>query len=234
MTVTMVFFVAIVSIALWWLLQQNLMAKPWLQEGASAGDRGAGTLPFPAAKVGLWAFLAVVSSLFALLIGAYLMRMGFADWRSLQLPRLLWLNTGALFAASVALQGAQVAARRREIDAVRARLLAGGIFGLAFAAGQLWAWRELTAAGDLVATNPANSFFYLITGLHGLHVFGGLVALGAIADKAWRSFVVDDVRLSVEMCATYWHFLLVMWAILYALLMGGADDLGAICRQLIG
>jgi cytochrome c oxidase subunit III len=178
MTVTLVFFVVVVGIALWWLLRQELTAKPWLEEGVVANGRGNGTLPMPAAKVGLLVFLAVVGSLFALLIGAYFMRMGFSDWRSLRIPRLLWLNTGALILSSVALQGAQTAVDLRAMDAVRTRLLIGGAFGIAFVAGQLEAWIQLTSAGEKVSLNPADSFFYLLTGLHGLHVLGGLIALG--------------------------------------------------------
>jgi cytochrome c oxidase subunit 3 len=190
-------------------------------------------LPLPAAKVGLLVFLAVVSSLFALLIGAYFMRMGFSDWRSLRVPRLLWLNTGALILSSVALQGAQAAVHRRKMDAARTLLLIGGAFGVAFVAGQLQAWIQLTSARETVNLNPANSFFYLLTGLHGLHVLGGLIALGITADIIWRADVAERARLSVEMCATYWHFLLIVWLVLFGLLSGRADDLGRICGQLI-
>jgi cytochrome c oxidase subunit 3 len=233
MTVTLVFFVVMVAIALWWLLHQELTAKPWLQEGPMTRDYGTGRLSFPAVKVGLWVFIAVISSLFALLIGAYFMRMGLTDWHPLQIPRLLWLNTGALVLASVALQGAQAASGRGSINSLRMRLLAGGAFGIAFVAGQLWAWQQLIVAGDGVTANPANSFFYLLTGLHGLHVLGGLAALGITADRAWHGIVADRVRLRMEMCATYWHFLLIIWLLLFALLMDSTDDLGAICRQLI-
>jgi cytochrome c oxidase subunit III len=234
MTVTLIFFLIIVGIALWWLLHQQLAAKPWLEEGVvTTGGAASGTLSYPAAKVGLWVLMAVISSLFALLIGAYFMRMGFSDWRSLQLPKLLWLNTGALILSSVFLQGAQIAVHRRQMDAVRARLLIGGAFGIAFVAGQLRAWDQLRAAGEIMAINPSNSFFYLITGLHGLHVLGGLIALGITADRVWRSVLADRIRLSVEMCATYWHFLLVVWLVLFGMLTGGADDIGRLCSQLI-
>ncbi len=233
MTVTLLFFVIIAAIALWWLLQQELTAKPWLQEGVIASGRGSGTLSLPPAKAGLLVFLAVISSLFALLIGAYLMRMGFSDWRPLRVPRLLWLNSGALILSSIALQGAQAAVHREKMGAARIRLLTGGAFGIAFVAGQLQAWVQLTSAGETVSINPADSFFYLLTGLHGLHVLGGLIALGIAAGMVWRGFAADRARLSVEMCATYWHFLLILWLVLFGLLAGGADDLGAICRRLI-
>jgi cytochrome c oxidase subunit 3 len=81
------------------------------------------------------------------------------------------------------------------------------------------AWRQLDAAGYFVASNPANSFFYLLTAIHGLHVLGGLVALARATGKVWRTADPGRVRLSVELCAVYWHFLLVVWLALFALLL---------------
>jgi cytochrome c oxidase subunit III len=232
MTVTMLFFIVIIAIALWWLLQQQLTAKPWLEEGAAPHGGKMGTLSFPAAQVALWVLLAVLSSLFALLIGAYFMRSGFADWRPIQIPRLLWLNTGALILSSVFLQGAQAGVNRNQMGMIRAGLLIGGAFGIVFVAGQLRAWDQLRTAGDTISLNPSNGFFYLLTGLHGLHVLGGLIALGITADRVWRAVAPGGARLSVQLCATYWHFLLVVWLVLFGLLSGRADDLGRICGQL--
>jgi cytochrome c oxidase subunit III len=233
MTVTLLFFIVMIAIALWWLLHQQLTAKPWLEEGATPHGGKMGMLSVPAAQVGLWVFLAVISSLFALLIGAYFMRSGFADWRPLQIPRILWLNTGALILSSVFLQGAHTGVNRKHMGTIKAGLLIGGAFGIAFVAGQLRAWDLLRAAGDTVSLNPSDSFFYLLTGLHGLHVLGGLIALGITADRVWRAVAPDGARLSVQLCATYWHFLLVVWLVLFGLLTGRADDLGRICSQLI-
>ena len=75
------------------------------------------------------------------------------------------------------------------------------------------------AAGFFLASNPANSFFSLITAVHGLHMLGGLVALARTAGKMWRGLSVEKLRLSVELCAIYWHFLLVVWLLLFALLL---------------
>jgi cytochrome c oxidase subunit 3 len=114
------------------------------------------------------------------------------------------------------MQWAQVAAHRGRLDDVRVALLAGGVLAWAFLAGQLWAWQQLGALGYFVATNPANSFFYLITALHGLHLLGGLVAWAKTTVKVWRGF---DVGLSVQLCAVYWHFLLVVWLVLLGLML---------------
>jgi cytochrome c oxidase subunit 3 len=231
-----IFFLAVVAaIAGWWLAQQRLGAKPWLEEGV-IGDlpHGDGMR----AKVGLGIFLAVVGCLFSLLISAYFVRKdmaltGGADWRPQPIPDLLWLNTGALFVSSLALHWAQIATKRGQIEDVRNGLMIGGASSLLFLAGQLVVWRQLAAEGYFAASNPSAAFFYLITGIHGLHVSGGLVALGRTCAKVWRGAGREQMRLSVGLCAAYWHFLLLVWLVIFALLAGWADDFIAICRAAV-
>jgi cytochrome c oxidase subunit III len=217
--ITLLLVAVLAVIAASWLSQQRLTAKPWLEEGLVGDVPDAGAAPVPAAKVGLGVFLAVVGSLFALFASAYSMRMHMGDWQSLPKPWLLWLNTAVLILSSVALHRAQVAARRGQIEGVRAGLLAGGATALLFLAGQVLVCRQLTTAGFFLAANPASSFFYLITAVHGLHLLGGLVALGRAAARVWRGVDLDRVPLSVELCAMYWHFLLLVWLVLFALLL---------------
>jgi cytochrome c oxidase subunit 3 len=223
----------IVAIAGWWLSQQQLTAKPWLEEGLIVDLREQSTSSLPPAKIGLGVFLAVVGSLFALFIIAYSMRMNMVDWRALPVPGLLWFNTGVLVLSSVALQWAYVAAHRNNMDGVIVGLCAGGASAVTFLVGQLLAWRQLSAAGYFMASNPANSFFYMITAAHGLHLMGGLVALGRTAAKVWRGAEMTQVRLSVELCTIYWHFLLLVWLVLLGLLTGWTDDFVDICRRLL-
>ena len=232
MSTILVFLLVVAVIAAWWLSRQRLMAKPWLEEGVIDDFPRGGASSLPTAKIGLGVFFAVVGSLFALLISAYFMRMDMADWQALPVPGLLWLNTGVLIASSLALQWATVAARRGHIDDVRSGIAAGGIFAVAFLAGQLLVWRQLSADGYYLAANPANSFFYLITAIHGLHLSGGLVALGRTAAKVWHRSGLAQIRLSIELCTAYWHFLLLIWLVLFGLLTHWADDVFAICRQL--
>lgn len=183
----------------------------------AAGSYGQGLRAASAARLGLGVFMGVVGVLFALFINAYLMRRGHGDWLPLPEPWQLWLNTGLLAGSSVALQAAWRGMRRRVV--LRAGLLVGGALALAFLGGQLWAWRELLLLGYALASNPANSFFYLLTGLHGLHVVGGLMAWGLATSHAWRAGDVAPVRLRVELCALYWHFLLAVWLVLFVLLL---------------
>jgi cytochrome c oxidase subunit 3 len=129
------------------------------------------------------------------------------------------VNTALLGASSVALHRAWVGADRGRMERVRGGLLVAGVFAFAFLAGQLWAWQQLIAMGYFAASNPANAFFYLFTALHALHLLGGLVAWGRTAAKAWRGMAPGDVHLSVELCAIYWHFLLVVWLVMFGLLL---------------
>ena len=227
------FLLPVGAIIAWWLSQQRLMSKPWLEVGAidEVSDRGVSSLP--AATIGLGVFLAVVSSLFALFISAYFMRMQVTDWVQLPAPKVLWFNTGALILSSVALQYAYVAARRGRMEGVGDGLIVGGLFAFTFLVGQLFAWQQLNAAGYFLAANPGNAFFYLFTGVHGLHLLGGLVALAMTADKVWRGFELNHVRLSVRLCAVYWHFLLALWLVLFSLLTPWVGDFAVICRGLL-
>ena len=195
-------------------------------QGTVAGAHDGSAFSVPTSTLGLRVFLAVVTVLFSLLIMAYGSRMEFEDWRPAPQPMLLWLNTAMLVLSSVAMQWARTASRRGDVDGVRVGLIAGGGFAIAFLAGQLLAWQQLASWGFFAATNPAISFFYLITALHGLHLLGGLVAWANAAAKVWRGLDVAQVRVTVELCTVYWHFLLVVWLVLFGLLFSGNDNLG--------
>jgi cytochrome c oxidase subunit 3 len=222
----------IAAVIVWFFLQQRLTAKPWLEEGPIVDHYDGGALSLPAAKLGLRVFFAVVSVLFMLLIIAYGSRMQFEDWRPAPQLSLLWVNTAILVSSSAAMQWALIAARRGETDSLMIGLFAGGVLAVAFLGGQTLAWRQLHMLGAFDVTHPAIGFFYLITALHGLHLLGGLVAWGRTTAKVWSGVDLDHVRLSVELCTIYWHFLLVVWLVLFGLLFSGNDNLGillAIC-----
>ena len=233
MSVILVFLLCIAGIAVWWLSHQHLMSKPWLEQGMAGDFIPSEQSAMPTAKIGLGVFLTVVGCLFALFTSAYFMRMGLPDWRPLPIPGLLWVNTGVLALSSVALQVAVVAARKGQIDTVRLGLLTAGLTATGFLIGQLMAWRELEADGYLLSGNPANSFFYLITFMHGLHILGGLVGLGRVGIRAAKGEAVEQLRLGVELCAMYWHFLLFIWLGLFVLLAGWAASFVEVCRQLL-
>ena len=212
------------AILLWFLLLRQLMEKPWVEKGPIEWEENAAPT-LPAASVGLWMFLAVVTSLFGLLFITYAERSGYADWRPLPEPGVLWINTGFLILGSIALQRASGALKREYFDGVRLNLTAGGVFTIVFILGQLWAWRELASMGYFLATNPAHSFFYLLTAVHGLHLVGGLWVWTKTTATVWRGLEANDVtevahlRLVVRLCSFYWHYLLVLWLVLFYLLL---------------
>jgi cytochrome c oxidase subunit 3 len=216
-------FVALLAgIVVWGVLARRLSAKPWETTGAPEVLEGSTATGRPSAKVGLWVLLAVITSLFGLFISAYWMRMehGHGDWNPVPLPRVLWLNTGLLILSSIGMEVARVAARQARPDRVKVGLIVGGGFALAFLAGQLVAWRQLNASGYFVTGNPATAFFYLLTGVHGLHLLGGLFVWARTIGRMTRADIeLIDVRLSVELCTVYWHFLLVVWLVLFAVLL---------------
>jgi len=231
MTVTIAFLAILAAIAFAWLARQRLFARPWLEQGIL--DEGTATpRPDMTPKVGLGLLLAVIGSLFALFIGAYVIRADSLDWRPVPVPPVIWFNTALLVLASICLEWALDASRRDRSPIARRALLLATAFGLAFLVGQLLAWQQLSESGYFVAGNPSNSFFYLLTGLHGLHIIGGLVALLVVTRRAYASVASGKLALNVELCATYWLFLLFVWVALLALLSGGAAQFIDLCRQL--
>ncbi|UVM49201.1 cytochrome c oxidase subunit 3 [Pseudomonas sp. B21-015] len=189
------------------------------------------------ARVGLRLFLVVVSSLFFLFLFAFIARSQMADWLPLTDPLAplanlwqLWLNSAFLVLSCIALQGGRMAARQARLDATVIGFALGGVFAIAFLVGQFWVWQQFVAWGYFVASNPANSFFYLLTGLHGLHLLGGLIAWSIIVAKFLRRVPLAQLSVSIELCTTYWHYLLGLWFVLFALLASTPETYEAIAR----
>ena len=182
-------------------------------------------------RAALKVFLGVVTVLFMLLIVAYAGRMVYEDWRPAPQIRLMWANTMVLFLGSLGLELAQYAVRRGQQKLLHRSLLAAGLCTLLFLMGQAQACRELGALVFFQVTNPAIAFFYLITGLHGLHLIGGLVVWGQTLTRLWGGCAIEKVRHSVELCTLYWHFFLLVWLVLFGLLFTGnnLDELMIIC-----
>ena len=222
MSLSVAFVALLAGVIVWALLARRLTAKPWETSGSPEEIETGSATGLPPAKIGLLILLAVITSLFGLFIAAYWMRMEHAhgDWNPLAVPRLLWLNTGLLILSSASMQWAREAAKRGQADRVRVALVAGGVLAWAFLAGQLLAWRQLNASGYFLASNPAVAFFYLLTAVHGLHLLGGLFVWGKTVVRMARAGVeLVDLRLSVELCTVYWHYLLLVWLVLFAVLL---------------
>ena len=198
----------------------EITRKPWLTPppGSAIDAHDGSAFALPTVTLGLRVFLVVITVLFSLLIVAYADRMGLPDWRNFRDPGLLWANTGLLILSSAGMEWARVRARMGQIRGVKIGLIVASAFAYAFLIGQLLVWQQLSHLGYFAASNPAVSFFYLVTALHGVHLFGGLVALGRTTNKVWRGDG-PAASLSVELCTVYWHFLLVLWLVLFGLLL---------------
>jgi cytochrome c oxidase subunit 3 len=169
--------------------------------------------------MGLRILLMSITVVLSFFVISYSDRMVVSDWHPLPEPWLLWLNTAILGLSSVAMQKGVNAARERQVARVKSNMLAAGGFAFAFLVGQLIVWHELISLGYFAAANPANAFFYLLTAAHGVHLMGGLVAWGRVVRRFGAAPDTVRLRESMELCATYWHYLLIVWVVFFLLLL---------------
>ena len=179
--------------------------------GPAGGDALHGHGARTPGSIGLWIFMGVVTALFTLFLDAYVMRMDSPDWQRIALPWQVWLSTVVLAAACVSMEIARRAAHSGRMVRARQAFRLGGMGAVGFVGVQLWAWQALYALHVVPANNPAGSFFYLLTAMHGLHMLGGLVAFAFVAvDRGSGTRTV----MRIGLCARYWHFLLAVWVVL--------------------
>lgn len=190
-------------------------------------------------QAGLRVILVVISVLFFLFIVAFLMRSQYPDWQPLaeqvNHPLFdrdqLWLNTLYLVLASVGIQLAKLYSKSSHSISFKIALFLSGVFSSAFIVGQMTFWSSLQTQGFMVNTNPALSFFYLLTGLHMAHVGVGIATwLLAVLFMTKKASANNRVKLQryVALCATYWHYLLGLWAVLFVLLVSKPETYNAI------
>jgi cytochrome c oxidase subunit 3 len=178
---------------------------------------GDGGSPSDTTRVGLLAFLGTVSMLFVGFTSTYIVRESAADWRPLTPPPVLWANTAILLASSVALERARRLLRNWDLPGTQSWFGLTGALGLLFVVGQILTWRALAAEGVFLSTNIHSSFFYLLTGLHGLHLLGGLVWFVTLLLRTRRLAITPGTD-ALALFATYWHFLAGLWLYLLFLL----------------
>lgn len=220
-------------------LFSRLREKPWENTGLVADTAAIGYAPTALpARVALRFLLAVVSVLFFLIIVTFLSRSQLGDfqalagepWQPFTNPTQLWLNTLVLLASSICIQlAAHGAGSKRSLTAVCATG-AALLFAALFLIGQFVVWRQLVELGYYVSRNPANSYFYLFTGVHGAHLLGGLVALGIVSARVLRGGAIETLHSGLSLCATYWHFLFALWLLLFALLTSTPETYATIAR----
>lgn len=166
-------------------------------------------------RFAIWAFMGTVTMLFVGFTSAYILRRASPDWRPLSAPGILWVNTLVLLSSSGTLEAARK--RLRGWDLGGSWVEVTGLLGLLFMAGQVAAWRQLAAQGVYLSTNPHSSFFYLLTGVHMLHLLGGLAWFGVVLARVRRMAYAPGED-GLGPFATYWHFLTGLWLYLLFLL----------------
>jgi len=175
-------------------------------------------LPVPAAELALWVVLVTVTMLFAGFTSAYLVRRTSADWVPIYSPPILWVNTALLILSSVGLEMAKGARRAVHSRGAQVWLLASVVLGSVFIIGQILAWQQLGASGIFLPTSPHSSFFYMLTGVHAVHVLGGIAGLLYVLWHEWNLRPVLSAAAPISLVAAYWHFVTGVWLFLYVLL----------------
>jgi len=195
------------------------------------------------ARLGMCVAIAGIVMIFVSFTSAYFVRQGLPtldprtdalvhDWIPVRLPKLLLINTCVLLVSSLTMA---LARRRVAREAV---LVRGGSFpgtsvghepriswltltvflGLSFLTMQWLAWRELAARGFYVDTSPSSSFVYLLTGMHGIHLLGAVLALLAAGAAPLLRRPVDSRLIILDVTGWYWHFMALLWIYIFCLL----------------
>ena len=174
-------------------------------------------------RIGVWVALGSILMLFVALTSAYIVRSASAnDWQPITMPKVLWLSTALILISSITMEVSRRSLKRQSDAGYGRWLMITVALGLAFLASQLMAWRQLVRQGVYMASNPYNSFFYLFTAAHGLHLAGGILALSYLMLRTTgkRDTVQGELRrVGVADAATiYWHFMDGLWVGLFLLL----------------
>jgi cytochrome c oxidase subunit III len=170
-------------------------------------------------KFTLWVGIGSILMMFAGLTSAYIVKRNQANWVTFNLPMAFWYSTAVIVLSSVTLYMASKAFKERAMGRYR-NLMAGTlILGVLFIVLQVMGFRELWKIGVTLTANVSYSFLYLIVGLHGAHVVGGIIALVIMSLKAFSTKTRNYSIVPVDLISTYWHFVDILWIYLLVFLL---------------
>lgn len=180
-------------------------------------------------KFALWLALGSITMMFAGLTSAYIVRMAQGNWRLFSLPVTFYISTAVILISSITMILGLKAFKAREMSRYRAlvstTLILGILFGILQSIGfyQLYHTPQalVLASGKTimdtvrVSGNPSESFLFIIAGLHLVHILGGIVALAIVFFRAFSKKIKVYNTTGLEIVATYWHFVDVLWLYLF-------------------
>ena len=175
-------------------------------------------------RIGIWMAIGSILMLFVALTSAYIVRSASSnDWKPIAMPKVLWLSTALILVSSITIEVSRRSLKRDNNGAYSRWLINTVVLGAGFVVSQLFAWRQLVHQGVYMASNPYNSFFYLFTAAHGLHLLGGIFALTYLLFRTTKKRATVDGELrrigAADAATIYWHFMDGLWVSLFALLM---------------
>ncbi len=174
-----------------------------------------------ASKPLLWVGILSIVMLFAGLTSAYVVRADNGNWLIFNLPNAFYLSTAVIITSSITMYFALQMAKKNNKSAVVIGLLATFVLGLIFTFLQFQGYGELISKQIVFAGKSANasgSFLYLLTFLHLLHLFAGLITLLVTLKNAVKGKYNAENTLGLELCSIYWHFLDILWVYLFLFL----------------
>ena len=173
------------------------------------------------AKALLWLGIVSIVMLFAGLTSAYIVRADNGNWRMFDLPNVFFISTAIIITSSFSLVMAVVSAKKNNYGGVKLGVLITFLLGIAFCIAQIMGWGALFKSGIVFAgkfSNASGSFLYVLTGVHMVHLFAGLISLLWVLINSLRNKYDSGNLLGIELCSIYWHFLDVLWVYLFLFL----------------
>ena len=170
-------------------------------------------------KFALWLFLVTVVMIFAALTSAYIVRQAEGNWLEYELPEIFLYTSGIVILSSIALQVAYYSAKKDNFVGLRLGMVLTVLLGIGFLIGQWYSWVALVDREVFFVGNPAGSFLYVFTGLHAVHLISGVIFLIIVLISTFRYKVHSQALNTLDMAATYWHFLGGLWLYLFLFLL---------------
>jgi cytochrome c oxidase subunit 3 len=163
-------------------------------------------------KFTLWVAIGSIIMMFAGLTSAYIVKSNQAGWQSIEVPKVFWFSTGTILLSSLAMQMALRSFKQRQMNYYRILIAVTFLLGVTFVILQGIGFQQLWSDGiQFKGASGGGQFLYVIAGLHALHVLGGVIALMVMFVKAFFGSIKLYSPVPVEVMATYWHFVDILW-----------------------